>query len=285
MNDREPDSPFAWARSAGLVPVVLNAADREAARRRRRHRRLASALAVVAFLTGGSSLLLIDRTPASAAVRGSAFVALPARQALPDGSTVELREGAEIAVAFSPSERRVVLHRGEAHFQVASNPQRPFVVRASGIDVRAVGTAFSVQLGAQAVAVVVTEGRVAVDGGNAPLTLDAGHGATVETPTAPNESPRITAPVALPAEELATRLAWRVPRLEFSDTPLAEALALFNRHSATRLTLGDARLGRLQISGIVRADNTDALLRLLWLQFQIEPETGDTTTIVLRRAR
>jgi transmembrane sensor len=57
----------------------------------------------------------------------------------------------------------VVLERGEAHFQVAKNPARPFVVVARGVEIRAVGTAFSVGLESTRVEVLVTEGQVAVE--------------------------------------------------------------------------------------------------------------------------
>src|SRR5205814_7462486 len=98
------------------------------------------------------------------------FVSTPTKQTLPDGSVVHLNTGAAISVAYTHSSRRVVLDRGEAHFQVEKSVT-PFVVAAHGIEVRAVGTVFSVQLMPQAVEVLVTEGRVAVDqsASNAPL--------------------------------------------------------------------------------------------------------------------
>src|SRR3546814_12625198 len=60
--------------------------------------------------------------------------------------------------------RRVILRRGEASFEVAHNVQRPFVVSAEGLDVRAVGTAFVVGIEDGGVEVTVEEGVVAVGG-------------------------------------------------------------------------------------------------------------------------
>src|SRR5437660_1453063 len=73
----------------------------------------------------------------------SAVVLRPEKQILADGSVVELKSGAEIAVDFTGAYRRVALKRGEAHFQVA-HQSRPFVVTAGPIEFRAVGTAFAV---------------------------------------------------------------------------------------------------------------------------------------------
>jgi transmembrane sensor len=63
---------------------------------------------------------------------------------------------------FRPGAARAA-RSGEAHFFVEKDPQRPFVVNAAGIDVRAVGTAFNVRIDPAAVEVLVTEGRVRVD--------------------------------------------------------------------------------------------------------------------------
>jgi transmembrane sensor len=84
------------------------------------------------------------------------------RQVLPDGSILELTEGAEVVVAYEADERRVRLIRGEAFFTVARDVHRPFVVEASGVAVQALGTAFSVVMGKLDVSVTVTEGSVEV---------------------------------------------------------------------------------------------------------------------------
>ncbi len=134
--------------------------------RRRRVRVIAGALCVVlmAGVIGQSVFWRGEQAwPAvETAAQSSAVVSRPEKRVLPDGSVVELKEGASIAVDFNAATRRVALQRGEAYFQVAGNPVRPFVVSAGSIEARAVGTAFTVQLGSSAVEVLVTEGRVAV---------------------------------------------------------------------------------------------------------------------------
>src|SRR5688572_10922626 len=159
--------PLDWPLRAGAVDEVLQEMDlRVAARRRRRRRRwqlatTAAAAVALMFVTGQQ---FSSSDPVThAAVATSATVVVPERQVLPDGSIVELKAGAKITVAFTEALRRVALTSGEAHFQLASNPLRPFVVTASEVEFRAVGTAFSVQLGAEAVELLVTEGEVAVD--------------------------------------------------------------------------------------------------------------------------
>ena len=79
---------------------------------------------------------------------------------LPDGSTLQLNTNTQVEVDFSKGLRKIRLLKGEAHFDVAHNPSRPFEVYAGDGMVKAVGTAFSVYLNNHDVEVTVTEGRV-----------------------------------------------------------------------------------------------------------------------------
>ncbi len=81
---------------------------------------------------------------------------------LPDGSVIRMNSATEVTVNYTAASRTVQLLRGEAHFDVAKNKDRPFIVEAAGAAVRAVGTAFNVALKPDNLEVIVTEGRVAV---------------------------------------------------------------------------------------------------------------------------
>ena len=111
--------------------------------------------------------------------------------------------------------------------------------------------------------------------------LDAGHHARVD----------VADPVGLPVvekispAEIQQRLAWRVPRLEFTRTPLAEAIAMINRQGTLRLALADPALGEVRISGLLRVDNVESLLRLLELEHGIQAERRADGDVVLRSGR
>jgi transmembrane sensor len=87
----------------------------------------------------------------------------------------------------------------------------------------------------------------------------------------------------VPAAELAERMAWRLPRLRFADAPLAEAVALINRHNRRQLVIEDGSLRELQISGVLRADNQTAFLEALRMNFGIEAVPVGDHEIRLRR--
>jgi transmembrane sensor len=155
------DRPFALGQVARLQAEIES---RARARKRRRNRKIAASVASLALLLACVGLWRGSAPSAEAppAALASTTLMLPEKQALPDGTIAELNEGARIAVNYSTASRRVVLLAGEAHFDVVPDPARPFYVNAGGVDVRAVGTAFSVQLAPAEVAVLVTHGRVAV---------------------------------------------------------------------------------------------------------------------------
>lgn len=288
---------FAWKMldrplTTGSADAVLSEIAQRA-RQRRQRRTSAFKVASLALLLGAGFgwQALRPRSDSASPGVASAVILLPSIQSLPDGSLAELRDGAEIAVEFTETQRRVVLRRGEVYFKVAKNSDRPFVVAAEGVEVRAVGTAFTVDLGIGAVDVLVTEGKVAVVAPRSaaqvgaenvePLMVTAGHGTIVRTSVQP-APPEL---LALAAADLEARLAWRSARLEFSGTPLIEAVGLLNQHNHVQFTIEDPALARMRVSGIFRAVNTDAFVRLLESSFGVQSERRGTDEIVLRRKR
>lgn len=65
---------------------------------------------------------------------------------LPDGSEIWLNAGSKIKYAtnFNVDDRYINL-KGEAYFHVSTNKEKPFIVNASGIEVKATGTRFNVK--------------------------------------------------------------------------------------------------------------------------------------------
>lgn len=219
------------------------------------------------------------------------------QEILADGSVLDLNRGARVLVQFSPAERRVLLVEGEAQFSVAKNPARPFVVRAGGIDVRAVGTAFNVKLAGAQLEVLVTEGQVDVAQPAGPkptadeavppsdtspvvlASISAGHRTVV--PLAPDRAPPVVAPVS-PAE-IEHLLQWQPRLLDFNSEPLAKVVERFNQRPAVRLVVGDDELRDLPIVASIRSDNVDGFVRLLEATMGVRAERRPSGEIVLRR--
>lgn len=99
---------------------------------------------------------------------------------LTDGSKVHLNYGSKLRYpqVFSDDSRTVEL-LGEGYFEVAHNPDRPFIVKAGQVSITAVGTAFNVLAypDEQQIQTTLTEGIVMVkeeQQGNNSITLAVG---------------------------------------------------------------------------------------------------------------
>ena len=289
-------SALDWAQQAGATGELLSKLNGLAHRRRRRRR--AAWMGVTAAVVLGAGL--VWRWPAGQAPANnypvmSLVVVAAEHQTLPDGSTVDLKDGAEIDVAFTREVRAVTLRRGTAHFQVAKNPQRPFVVTAGGVSVQAIGTAFCVDFGSKSVEVIVTEGRVAVAQTPRETTMaaavspppsalvDAGEHVVVDD-ASPVKLPPALVVAPLNTQEMAGKLTWLSPRLEFTGTPLEMVVMTFNQHNRRQLVIADPELRNLQLSGILRSDNIPALLHMLETNFRIQSEASGRDEILLRKA-
>ncbi|MEN5266342.1 FecR domain-containing protein [Stenotrophomonas sp. TWI587] len=84
------------------------------------------------------------------------------RVSLPDGSRAVLDADSAIAVHYDGHVRRIALLRGQAWFEVAHEPSRPFQVEAQGGVVEDISTAFAVSRWKDEVEAVVEQGRVRV---------------------------------------------------------------------------------------------------------------------------
>jgi transmembrane sensor len=212
-------------------------------------------LQVAGFAAAASALIvlavagfILNRAPVYQTIRGQQQTAR-----LSDGSSVALNSDTLLRIRFTPAERRVELDRGEALFQVAKNPQRPFIVQVGDQQVRAVGTKFDVRVENGSLAVVLIEGRVAI------ARAKSGHATPLAT-LAPGER-LILEPGATTAKvdrvNVETATAWRRGELMFEDAALSDAAAELNRYGGVPVALGDPGLAKLRVSGVFEARDPD----------------------------
>jgi transmembrane sensor len=209
------------------------------------------------------------------------------RARLDDGSTLELNAASAVRVQFTAAERHVQLESGEAHFAVAHDTARPFIVSAGGIAVRAVGTAFNVRYTSGGdIEVTVTEGKVRV-GQSGPASSAAESAPLVSAGqriVLPHHAPPPTVEQVDPAT-LRAALAWQSRLADFAEAPLADVIARFNARSRIQLLIADEPLADRRIGGTFALDEAEAFVRLLERDGEIVGERRGETEIHLRRAR
>jgi transmembrane sensor len=212
-------------------------------------------LTVAAFVLGFAGLLgwhLQQPTFERALRTGTAQVA---QLALPDGSRIDLNAKTGLQVTLYRDRRVVLLKHGEARFEVAADPARPFRVETREGTVEVVGTAFTVSDRGQRVTVNVERGRVRVApvAEPRPVELVAGERVSVHHG------------IADPVQQSGERefAPWRDGWLVFDNERLADALPAINAFRAAPITLADDRAGTLRLTGRFRADDTRGLLAAL----------------------
>lgn len=206
---------------------------------------------------------------------------------MPDGSKVTLNTNSSVRVAVSDHERRVQLDRGEAFFEVAKDPTRPFVVVAGRQRVIAVGTAFSVRRGEHGIQVAVTEGKVKIE-------EEGQHAQRLVTRSGVDTSSLAAGSVARmdgsgvlieqrAVQDLEQALSWRAGFLTFDDTTLADAVGEFNRYSTRRIVISDPSIGAIRLTGKFESAKYEAFIRLLEDGFSIRAERDGDRIVLLKR--
>jgi transmembrane sensor len=72
-----------------------------------------------------------------------------------------------------------------------------------------------------------------------------------------------------PLTEIEQHLSWRSGLLTFRDTPLADAVAEFNRYNERKIVIEDPRIALLQLGGVFRSTNIDPFIELLEQGFPV----------------
>lgn len=173
---------------------------------------------------------------------------------LEDGTRIALNTDTHLSVRYEAAARNIVMDDGEAMFEVARNPERPFVVTAGNKSITAIGTSFIVRKAGNAVTVTLISGKVRVDTYASPAAARPVQ-STMLTPgerfAAAADAAAMVTPVS---SEAAT--AWRRGQVVFNDTPLSAAIAELNRYGGPQIDIADPRLGALTVSGVFATNDT-----------------------------
>ena len=233
---------------------------------------------------------------------------------LVDGSVIQLNTDSRVQVDYSTDHRSITLLQGEAFFQVAKNPDRPFDVIAGEGKVSAIGTAFSMRLNERAVNVIVTEGKVALSVAGENVDPSSGTGTSEEAPNTHDSGviddatsqhlisdmgfgtlvagqsvqfqPRSTKSIfddiqTLGQEQMEKQMAWRDGLLLFTGEALETVVSEINRYSTTKIEIADPAVAQIRIGGQFKVGETEAMLKVFATSFNINVQKGDDKTVYL----
>ncbi|OJU18943.1 MULTISPECIES: FecR domain-containing protein [unclassified Sphingomonas] len=196
---------------------------------------------------------------------------------LADGSSIRLNTATTLAISLSRARRKVRMIEGEALFDVARDPRRPFIVDLGDAEVRVIGTSFNIRKRADRTELTVTRGLVAVsDVEGQSIRVGAGETTLIR--------PGVLA-VADPGEALIRqRTAWQDGVIELNDETIEEAVAEFNRYRDQPIVVADPRIGSLVISGRFGIHESREFVEALKSSFAIAAVTTANGSIALTGA-
>jgi transmembrane sensor len=235
--------------------------------------RIAWASAACALIVVLTAVIFLSLRPAPLVADVWATARGETRQiALSDGSKFVLGSNSRVEIRFQRERRDVQLTQGQAFFEVAPDAHRPFVVQVGERTVTALGTKFDVRSFSEETIVTLVHGRISIDGQRHahPTILDPGQQFYAD---------RTKTEVRKVDAILET--SWRQGILEFKDVTLAEAVTEFSRNSKQTITLGDAKLSTLRVSGVFHANDASGFARALIPAYPVTATFHDSGDIVL----
>ncbi len=183
---------------------------------------------------------------------------------LADGSLAVLDAQATVDIDYNRESRIVELRRGGVFVTVQSNKKRPFIVKLGDVQVRAVGTAYSVERTGSRRLVTVQEGVVSIERGGAdknPVRLTAGHSWSLTD----GAKRAVTS-----ADVKANTAYWQRQKLVAAKMPLNEVLQKLSRHAGENPLWISDDLSQITVSGVFQLSNAGALSDILLKRYGIE---------------
>lgn len=197
-------------------------------------------------------------------------------QTLNDGSVVYLANNTHFSYPeqFSSDERKVNLS-GEAYFDVAHNPQKPFRIETEKVIVEVLGTAFNVKSETN------DAFELAVERGKVRVTLKSD----------PSQSQ-----IVLPGEKISTSdnhlvksknsdvnyFAWKTKQMKFKDETLSNVIAVINKNYKSNIQVSDKLLAERRLTVTFDNSSISKMTELICLSLNLEKEEQSDSSIIIK---
>lgn len=196
---------------------------------------------------------------------------------LPDDSQVTLNAGSLLSypTVFQENNRSVELH-GEGFFDVAHNPDQPFVVDLGALAVKVLGTSFNIAQSAddQKMIVSVISGKVLVYSTHLEprqqVILSQGDRAVFDQ----NTQTLFSEPISD-----YNFLAWKTGVLQFDNTPLPEVFEALENTFQVKITC-DRDLSSLKLKAYFDNEKPADIFTTISMLFSLEIEQNDNKYII-----
>ena len=194
--------------------------------------------------------------------------------ALADGTKVWLNSGSELQFPgrFNSNKREVIL-KGEAFFEVTKNEKQPFRVNASELKVEVLGTSFNVvsfDNDTQSEVVLVT-GKVALSSENGQSKKEYGAMHSGQRAIYEKENHEVITQEV----DVEKYIAWRDGNLIFQDDSMEDVVKRLSRWFNVEITINDPEINNYIYKATFRNENLVQVLNLLKLSAPIDYRITD----------
>jgi transmembrane sensor len=254
------------ARSASLRAVMLGSA---------------AAIAAACLLVYSAFMIFPRVSHSSAGAEIATAIGERRAIVLSDHSRLLLDTSSRVRIAFTGGARDLELLDGQAHFEVAPDPHRPFRVRTRAAEIVAVGTKFDVVAMPGQTTVTLIEGRVNVRAISRSARLEPQMRSLI-----PGQQLGISAQEGLMdprSVQVASATAWQRGMIVIDDLPVPEALAMMNRYSRQQIVVLGPALRMRKVSGVFRSGDVETEALVLERYFGLREVSRSEHEIVLER--
>ena len=179
---------------------------------------------------------------------------------LKDGSIITLNTDSKLDVSFADQKRSITLDQGQAFFEVAKDPERPFIVSAGITATQAIGTKFDVyRMTDGNIRISVVEGIVEVTHPNATNNIKHHLAQQLTKDEILTVTPQLAATKTVDGK-LENQLSWKVGVLDFNASPLENVIFEVNRYGQKKIIIKDDRIKSFEVSGIFKISDLDTFV-------------------------
>jgi transmembrane sensor len=250
-----PDTELAWEKvekrllqdtSKSLYPVKIRSTNR--------YWQIAAAIGLLCVMSVFFYRIIRTDTTEFATIKGEHKQLL-----LPDGSKIWLNEQSSLAYTadFNKGTERHVELKGEAFFEVAKNPKRPFIIKAGKTQTQVLGTSFNIKsVFEEQVTVAVFTGRVSFKSKDEPQH---------ELILLPGDKGEYKGNGSISKSHYNNTnfMFWKSKKLEFNNVAVADVLKDIEDHYHVKFVLKDPDIASRRITSYFDGDSLDQVNTLL----------------------
>ena len=193
---------------------------------------------------------------------------------LPDSTTIFLNAGSKLEYngLYNIKERKIIF-KGEAYFDVHTNPEKPFLVDVTNMEIVATGTRFNVLSydNEDRVETTLEEGKVKV--------LIKGHESIQIKPGEQIVYSKQSGKIEVHKVSIETYTSWKENKLRFINTPFEEALRRIARKYNVTFKITDKDLLNLKYTATFIDESIEEVMQMLKVVSPITYKIYTRTTI------